>query len=86
MIRAATVDVPQQRSERPVNDDFWHQAQQHEQQMFEFEMRMQQFRASVAEVMEAEGRANKALSEALQACMREIDIQLNKVKGNGEVQ
>jgi hypothetical protein len=36
--------------------------------------------------MEAEGRANKALSEALQACMREIDIQLNKVNGNGEVQ
>lgn len=69
-----------------MNDDFWHQAQQHEQQMFEFEMRIQQFRASVAEVMEAEGKANKALSEALQACMREIDIQLNKVKGNGEVQ
>lgn len=86
MTHAATVDVPQQRSEQVMNDDFWHQAQQHEQQMFEFEMRMQQFRASVAEVMEAEGKANKALSEALQACMREIDIQLNKVKGNGEVQ
>ena len=56
---------------------WWHQAQQHEQQMYEFEMRMQRFRESVEEVMQAEAKANAALREALQTCMREIDKSLN---------
>jgi hypothetical protein len=55
------------------NDDFWRQVQEHEQQMYEFELRMQQFRASVAEVMEAEAKVNQALRDALQLCMKEID-------------
>jgi hypothetical protein len=83
----ATVDAPQQRREPLMqNDDFWRQVQEHEQQMYEFEMRMQNFKSSVAEVMEAEAKANKALSDALQACLREIDIVLNKVNQRGDLQ
>jgi len=36
--------------------------------------------------MEAEAKANKALSDALQACLREIDIVLNKVNQRGDLQ
>jgi predicted nucleic acid-binding Zn-ribbon protein len=61
--------------------DFWRQVQEHEQQMFEHELRIQKFREAVADVMAEEGRANKALSDSLQAAMAEIDKAVNKLGG-----
>jgi hypothetical protein len=61
------------------NQDFWYQAQQQEQQMLEHELRIQQFKASLDEVMQNEAQANQALSSALQEAMRQIDIAIEKL-------
>jgi hypothetical protein len=64
------------------NADFWRQVQEHEHQMLEHEQRIQRFKESVTEIMEQEGRDNRALSQALQDAMREIDLAVNKLNGS----
>jgi phage gp36-like protein len=64
------------------NADFLRQRQEHEEQMFEHEQRIQRFKESVTEIMEQEGRDNRALSQALQDAMREIDLAVNKLNGS----
>jgi hypothetical protein len=64
------------------NQDFWYQAQQQEQQMLEHELRIQQFKLSLDEVMQNEARANQALSSALQEAIRQIDIAITKLGVN----
>jgi uncharacterized membrane protein len=72
----------QRRSLAMPNADFWRQVREHEQQMFEHEQRIQRFKESVTEIMEQEGRDNRALSQALQDAMREIDLAVNKLNGS----
>jgi hypothetical protein len=64
------------------NQDFWYQAQQQEQQMLEHELRIQQFKLNLDEVMQNEARANQALSSALQEAIRQIDIAITKLGVN----
>jgi uncharacterized membrane protein len=72
----------QRKSLAMQNADFWRQVQEHEQQMLEHEQRIQRFKESVTEIMEQEGRDNRALSQALQDAMREIDLAVNKLNGS----
>lgn len=52
---------------------FWRQAEEHERQQMECEMRIQKFREAMAEVLEAEAKTDAALRQAIQDCIKAID-------------